>query len=149
MDYRRVTSEQVTEGNNRLELASDYLREALEARNAILKPDLKKVRKNISAHPDLAAKARRMSERKEVGSVLATAFSCAIRGCLSGVTRNQRRPRCSRGRSFSGSPCSGDDAAGQLDIAQEHGQAVTPLFLPGTWSWPRMKRLGPAQALVM
>lgn len=75
LDYRRITGEQITESNNRLELASGYLKEGLEARIAALKADFKNVEKaiaaHIAAHPDLAAKAKRMIQLKGVGPVLA------------------------------------------------------------------------------
>lgn len=75
LDYRRITSEQITELNNRFELASGYLKEGLEVRIAALKADLKNVEKaltaHIAAHPELAAKAKRMTQLKGVGPVLA------------------------------------------------------------------------------
>jgi transposase len=75
LEYRRITSEQISEVANRLELASDYLKENLEARHAVLKADLKRVETDIAAHiasqPDLAAKAGRMKQLKGVGPVLA------------------------------------------------------------------------------
>src|SRR5688572_1249389 len=42
LDYRRITGEQISELSNRLELASGYLKEGLEARIAALKADLKR-----------------------------------------------------------------------------------------------------------
>lgn len=75
LDYRRITGEQITELNNRLELASGYLKEGLETRLAALKADFKSVEKAIAAHiaadADLAAKAKRMTQLKGVGPVLA------------------------------------------------------------------------------
>jgi transposase len=75
LDYRRITGEQISELSNRLELASGYLKEGLETRIAALKADLKRVEKDlaaqIAAHPDLAAKAKRMTQLKGVGPVLA------------------------------------------------------------------------------
>lgn len=75
LDYRRITGEQITELNNRLELASGYLKEGLETRIAALKADFKGVEKAIAAHiatdADLAAKAKRMTQLKGVGPVLA------------------------------------------------------------------------------
>lgn len=75
LDYRRITGEQITELNNRLELASGYLKEGLEARIEALKADFKNVEKaltaHIAGHPDLAAKAKRMIQLKGVGPVLA------------------------------------------------------------------------------
>jgi transposase len=75
LDYRRITGEQITELNNRLELASGYLKEGLEARIATLKADFKSAEKaiaeHIAIHPDLAAKAKRMIQLKGVGPVLA------------------------------------------------------------------------------
>lgn len=75
LDYRRITGEQITELNNRLELASGYLKEGLETRIAALKADFKGVEKAIAAHiatdSDLAAKAKRMTLLKGVGPVLA------------------------------------------------------------------------------
>jgi len=75
LDYRRITSEQISESGNRLELAAGYLKEGLEARIAALKADLKRVEQDltahIAAHPDLATKAKRMKQLKGVGPVLA------------------------------------------------------------------------------
>lgn len=75
LDYRRITSEQISEFNNRLELSSGYLKEGLEIRIAALKAELKRVGKDLSAHiaghPSLAAKARRMRELGGVGPVMA------------------------------------------------------------------------------
>lgn len=75
IDYRRITRDQISESNNRLELASGYLKEALAVRITVLKVDLKKVEKDIAAHiaadPDLAAKAERMTQLKGAGPVLA------------------------------------------------------------------------------
>lgn len=75
LDYRRITSEQISESTNRLKLAFGYLKEGLEARIATLKADLKRVEKDIAAristHADLAAKAKRMTQLKGVGPVLA------------------------------------------------------------------------------
>ena len=75
LEYRKITTDQISEMNNRLELASGYLREGLETRKATLKEDLKRVENDLAAHiasqPDLAAKAERMKELKGVGPVLA------------------------------------------------------------------------------
>lgn len=75
LDYRRLTSDQIAESTNRLELATGYLREGLEARIATLKVDLKRVDKEIKAHikanPTLAARSARMTGLKGVGPVLA------------------------------------------------------------------------------
>lgn len=75
LDYRRITSEHISESSNRLELASGYLKIGLEARIMALKADFKKVEKDIAAHidahPEIAAKAKRMTQLKGVGPVLA------------------------------------------------------------------------------
>lgn len=75
LDYRRITGDQITGLNNRLGLASGYLRERLEARITALEADFKSVEKAIAGHiaadVDLAAKARRMTQLKGVGPVLA------------------------------------------------------------------------------
>lgn len=75
LDYRRITSEQITESNNRIELASGYLKEGLEAQIVTLKADFKRVEKDIAGHiasqADLAAKAQRMKQLKGVGPVMA------------------------------------------------------------------------------
>lgn len=75
LDYRRITSEQISESTNRLELSSGYLKEGLETQIATLKAEMKKVEKDLSAHiashPSLAAKARRMRELGGVGPVMA------------------------------------------------------------------------------
>lgn len=75
LDYRRITSEQISELRTRLDLATGYLREGLEIRIATLKADLKRVDKEIKAHiaanPTLAARNARMTSLKGVGPVLA------------------------------------------------------------------------------
>jgi transposase len=75
LDYRRLTSDQIIETTNRLALATGYLREGLEIRIAALKADMKRVDKELSthiaAHPELAAKGKRMTQLKGVGPVLA------------------------------------------------------------------------------
>lgn len=75
LDYRRITSEQISESSNRLELSSGYLKEGLETQIATLKAEMKKVEKDlaehIASHPVLAAKARRMRELCGVGPVMA------------------------------------------------------------------------------
>lgn len=76
LDYRRITSGQITELKDRLKLASGYLREGLLVRMEALKADLKSVETaiagHIAAHADLAAKAKRMTQLKGVGPVLAS-----------------------------------------------------------------------------
>ncbi len=75
LDYRRLISDQLTETGNRLELAVDFLREAIQSRIAVIKAELKAIDQKIAAHiaanPVLAAKSKRMMQLKGVGPVLA------------------------------------------------------------------------------
>lgn len=74
LDYRRLTSDQLIETRNRLDLSSGYLREGIEKRIKALKEDMEKVdmeiAAHIAAHPILAAKSKRMTQMKGVGPVL-------------------------------------------------------------------------------
>lgn len=75
IDFRRITSESISEARTRIELATGYLKENLQARIEALKADFKKVEKDIASHvathPELDTKARRMRELCGVGPVLA------------------------------------------------------------------------------
>lgn len=75
LEYRRITGEQISKSTNRLELASGYLKQGLEAQIAALQADLIRVGNDIAAHlaahAALDAKAKRMTQLKGVGPVLA------------------------------------------------------------------------------
>lgn len=75
LEYRRVLSDQIVAAENRLELASGYLREGLQVQIATFKSSIRQVEADIaihlSTHPDLDGKAKRLRELCGVGPVLA------------------------------------------------------------------------------
>ena len=75
LDYRRVLSDQIVAVENRLELASGYLREGLQVQIATFKSSIRQVETDIashlSTHTDLDGKAKRLRELCGVGPVLA------------------------------------------------------------------------------
>ena len=66
LEYRRVLSDQIVAAENRLELASGYLREGLQVQIETFKSAIKQVEADIathlSTHADLNGKAKRLRE---------------------------------------------------------------------------------------
>lgn len=74
LECRRMLSDQIVAAENRLELASGYLREGLQTQIANFKSSIMQVEVDItthlSSHPDLDGKAKRLRELCGVGPVL-------------------------------------------------------------------------------
>lgn len=82
LEYRRILTDTHVEIRNRLELASGYLRDGLQAQSQALEAALKQVDADIrlhqSVHPELDSKAKRLRQLCGVGPVLAATLTAYL-----------------------------------------------------------------------